>query len=577
MASLKDTVVMGDLNVTDELVVGGNVSLSQDLNMSGHFNIYSSTTEYFNEMSWSPRIYASDVGGTFENEGDLILQSGNRFENNIHFLTSSGGYVTNLTMFLQHDGKVGIGTDNPLYQLDVNGDANVAQGLTVGGDLQAPTADIAQLTTGGILPSGTGIDIGSELNRFRAIYVDEAYLSTNTLYIGDTPIMGTEQDTILIKADLDQSIAVRTKGIGQTTLMSEKGVSVSTNGMNADVEMTASGVGSKVRMTADDDIELIGSTLRLQGPVVATNSLQVAQDLTVSGNLTINGSVLEVETETVRVTDNLLHLNAGETGSGVTAVTSGIEVDRGNQASYQFVFDETDDMFKVGMVGDLETVSTRDWVYQFFTEKGHGHEAATTSTSGFMSAADKSKLNGVEAGAEVNAVTSVAGKTGAVSIAAGDVQGLTDAATTTVSAIRSGTTKADVSLSNVRDVAQVSLSGDTMTGRLTVDSSTYRDHLFLKRDTTIAEINPSTGNNSGASPELRFEGTVAGYWFNGQVKAENGFYGDGSNLTGTSAMRATGTTKADVGLSSVRNVVSYSQVEADNLFVAKGVFDLGTL
>jgi hypothetical protein len=47
--------------------------------------------------------------------------------------------------------------------------------------------------------------------------------------------------------------------------------------------------------------------------------------------------------------------------------------------------------------------------------------AATTALSGMMSAADKSKLDGVAAGAQVNTVTSVAGKTGVVTLAKADV------------------------------------------------------------------------------------------------------------------------------------------------------------
>jgi hypothetical protein len=46
---------------------------------------------------------------------------------------------------------------------------------------------------------------------------------------------------------------------------------------------------------------------------------------------------------------------------------------------------------------------------------------ATTTTDGAMSAADKLKLDGIEAGAEVNTVTSVAGKTGDVTLVKADV------------------------------------------------------------------------------------------------------------------------------------------------------------
>ncbi len=48
-------------------------------------------------------------------------------------------------------------------------------------------------------------------------------------------------------------------------------------------------------------------------------------------------------------------------------------------------------------------------------------DTATTSDPGLMSASDKIKLNGIADGAQVNSVTSVAGKTGAVTLSAADV------------------------------------------------------------------------------------------------------------------------------------------------------------
>lgn len=50
-----------------------------------------------------------------------------------------------------------------------------------------------------------------------------------------------------------------------------------------------------------------------------------------------------------------------------------------------------------------------------------GIDTVTTTTDGSMLASDKVKLDGVQAGAEVNAVDSVAGKTGAVALAKADV------------------------------------------------------------------------------------------------------------------------------------------------------------
>lgn len=48
-------------------------------------------------------------------------------------------------------------------------------------------------------------------------------------------------------------------------------------------------------------------------------------------------------------------------------------------------------------------------------------QGATTSAAGILTAADKAKLDGIAAGAQTNAVTSVAGKTGAVVLGKTDV------------------------------------------------------------------------------------------------------------------------------------------------------------
>ena len=49
------------------------------------------------------------------------------------------------------------------------------------------------------------------------------------------------------------------------------------------------------------------------------------------------------------------------------------------------------------------------------------YNVATTTTNGLMSSADKTKLNGVETGAQKNSITSVQGRTGAVTISKSDV------------------------------------------------------------------------------------------------------------------------------------------------------------
>lgn len=86
----------------------------------------------------------------------------------------------------------------------------------------------------------------------------------------------------------------------------------------------------------------------------------VLNNLTIKGNVTQEGSSFITKAETVEVSDNILLLNRGEVGSGVTKGISGMQVDRGALADYQFIFDESDDRFKVGVEGDLWPVMLRN-------------------------------------------------------------------------------------------------------------------------------------------------------------------------------------------------------------------------
>ena len=53
-------------------------------------------------------------------------------------------------------------------------------------------------------------------------------------------------------------------------------------------------------------------------------------------------------------------LNKGEVGAGVTTGTAGLEIDRGVADNYSIVFDEASAALKVGTVGSLQKVATRE-------------------------------------------------------------------------------------------------------------------------------------------------------------------------------------------------------------------------
>ena len=86
----------------------------------------------------------------------------------------------------------------------------------------------------------------------------------------------------------------------------------------------------------------------------------IAKNATFKGDLIVEGQSFVTEAETVEMKDNMLLLNKGEVGAGVTKGIAGLEIDRGTEPNYFIVFDESDDRFKAGKEGSLEILALRD-------------------------------------------------------------------------------------------------------------------------------------------------------------------------------------------------------------------------
>lgn len=95
-------------------------------------------------------------------------------------------------------------------------------------------------------------------------------------------------------------------------------------------------MGQVIQVNGDYNIKArVGSTITLDtGPGVGYTK--------VTGNLVVEGDTLTVSTENLQVNDNIIVLNYGETGAGVTLRYSGIQIDRGTEPDAFLIFDEND-------------------------------------------------------------------------------------------------------------------------------------------------------------------------------------------------------------------------------------------
>ena len=107
---------------------------------------------------------------------------------------------------------------------------------------------------------------------------------------------------------------------------------------------------SKVVRVQDGDYKIV---TQLNGTITLDTGNQIGQVI-VTGDLLVQGNTTTVESETMTVKDNIIYLNYGETGAGVSLGTAGISIERGSAADVSLFFDETTDTFRfIDALGNL--------------------------------------------------------------------------------------------------------------------------------------------------------------------------------------------------------------------------------
>ena len=104
-------------------------------------------------------------------------------------------------------------------------------------------------------------------------------------------------------------------------------------------------MGQFLRVNGDYNIRAgDGAKITLDtGPAASGGSVRV------TGNLVVEGDTFNISTSNLTIEDNIISLNTGEVGPGVSLVYSGIEIERGNTSSItpqnnaSFLYDESSD------------------------------------------------------------------------------------------------------------------------------------------------------------------------------------------------------------------------------------------
>jgi hypothetical protein len=184
----------------------------------------------------------------------------------------------------------------------------------------------------------------------------DIYVGPGSLYVNGQKVLQDESGAIVVSADINENLGLRTSGSGNIELdptgtgsvnikgplVVEAGANFSSadgNGITFSNGLKSDTLASK---TLNTDLSLSGNGT---GKVYLNDNAEVNGNLVVAGNLTVNGTTTSVNTETISLADNIIDLNSNFT-TGVPTENSGIRVMRGDSNSVQVRWNESTDAWE---------------------------------------------------------------------------------------------------------------------------------------------------------------------------------------------------------------------------------------
>jgi hypothetical protein len=112
-------------------------------------------------------------------------------------------------------------------------------------------------------------------------------------------------------------------------------------------------IGQNNQLTAYNSA-IIGSNISgSDNNTLYTNNIKTTGNVNITGNLYVSGSTISANVENLDIKDNIILLNSGETGSGVSLINSGIEIDRGLETNAKLYWNDDVDRWQINSGSSL--------------------------------------------------------------------------------------------------------------------------------------------------------------------------------------------------------------------------------
>ena len=317
--------------------------------------------------------------------------------------TGAAGEVTvdtTLDTIRVHDGSTAGGTRLAKFSEITTGDITaVVAGTGLSGGATSGSATLAL--------SHLGLESLSDPNDDQILFWDDSEGATKFLDIGSglTISGATISSSITQYADSDARGAVSVTdsgGDGSLAYNSSTGVITYTGPSASEV---------RAHLSAGTGVTYSGGAISI-GQAVATSSnvtfadVAATGNVTITGNLDVNGTTTTLDTTNSTITDRLIELGNGTTGT--PANDMGLVFERGSSDNVFIGWDESADAIAIG-TGSFTGASTGDLSFTRANLNVSAIDAASLTTSGNIAvggtvdgrdvATDGSKLDGIESGA----------------------------------------------------------------------------------------------------------------------------------------------------------------------------------
>ena len=339
---LPSATSIGDVSSTEINYLNGVTSSVQTQLTATATSLTNHESDTLNVHGIADTSLLATTGNVATAKGEAIDASENYTDSVIGALTKSSVGLANVDNTSDANKPV-----STAQQAALDLKANLAN-PTFTGTVSLPAVNAA----GNIVPTEDNtFDLGSPTKMWKDIYV-----GPGSLYVNGQKVLQDESGAIVVSADINENLGLRTSGSGNiefdptgTGSINIKGPVVVESGANfsaADGNGVAFSNGlmsdSLASRTSNTDLSLSGNGT---GKVYINDNAEVSGNMHVVGNLSVSGTTYTVNAETISLADNIIDLNANFT-TGTPTENAGLRIIRGDSNAVQVRWNESTDKWE---------------------------------------------------------------------------------------------------------------------------------------------------------------------------------------------------------------------------------------